>query len=135
MAKDIGAVLARLDAADGTGALLAAAWDGFQYLLIMAGEAAGPGSASFPALQLAATAAAAGRDTVGQAPSMPVTPGPPEPGPASLAATTLSDLAELAAALYGRLSQACALPGPAADQAAFGQAAAEAQAIRDLLGD
>lgn len=139
MAADTGDVLARLDAAAGDGDLLAAAWDSFDYVLIVAGAAADPGSAPFPALQLAAVAAAAGRDAVGHAPSMPATaalPGPDPPDPARLAGMMMAaELAELAAALHGRLSQAAALAAQAADRAALGQAAAEALAICDLLGD
>ncbi len=128
------AVLARLDAARGVPAILAATWDAFDFIRASAAELADPGSDVYAALLLAAVSAAAGRDAVGFAPSMPAGPGGEPAGDPGAGGIQAADvIAGLAAALLGHLSAAAGQAPVAGDRSAFERAATEAGSIRDLL--
>jgi hypothetical protein len=110
--------------------------NGFECLRILAGERAGSGSAGYPALMMAALAAAAGRDAVGCAPSMPAVPRAAGTARAGADGPAVAgEAAELAGALASRLSQAAGQSGLPGDRAASRQAALDATAICALLGE
>lgn len=131
--QDIAGAAAGLAAAGDVPGLLAAGWDAFEFARVAAEAAAGGLPDDYEALMFAAAAAAAGRDAVGFAPSMPVgsAPGPGGPGPG--AGVAADAIAALAAGLAGRMLAGARQAVLAGDKAAFEQAAQVAGSVRDLL--
>lgn len=115
-------------------ALLAAAYDAFEYMLLALRAAEGHAGALLPAFAMSAAAAANGRDAIASAPSLP--PGAP-PGPAALEAAAAADPGALADDLAGlglMLSERlAAAPAAPADRTACADGAAHARRIHWLL--
>ncbi len=126
----------RLREADGVAAVLAAAWEGFELIGVVAADSAERADDLYPAFMFARGAAVEGRNAVVLAPSMPAgdpasfsTPGLP-PGDMDKVADAL---AELASALSTRLREAALLAVDESDRLACEAAACQADRIGALL--
>jgi hypothetical protein len=130
---DVAGVTAGLAGAGDVPGLLAAGWDAFEFARAAAEAAAEGLPEDYAALMFAAAAAAAGRDAVGFAPSMPAGPAPGPDGPGPGAGVAADAIAALAAGLAGWMLTGARQAVLAGDRAAFEQAAREAGSVRDLL--
>lgn len=126
-------VTAGLAAAGDVPGLLAAGWDAFEFARLAAQAAAERLPEDYEALMFAAAAAAAGRDAVGFAPSMPAGPAARPGGPGPGAAAAGDAIAVLAGGLARRMRAGARQAALAGDRAAFEQAARDAGSVRDLL--
>ena len=122
--------------ADSVPSLLAAGWAAFELVMAVANAIADLSSDMYPALTLARGMAAAGRNAVAFAPSMPTNHAPPpdNPAPDTSDVDEVADaLAELASGLSARLVGAAGLATDARDRTACEDAADYAQQICSLL--
>lgn len=119
---------ARIERALDAPALLAAAFDGFEYILLSLRAAEGQASVLLPAFVMSAAAAANGRDAIARASSHSVSR---QLAPAAAAdpGEIADELAALGLLLATRLTEARIT----ADQAACEDAAAQARRIHELL--
>ena len=130
----------RLRHTAGLPAILAAAYDAFEDMLLAVRAHEDPAGGLFAAFMMAAAAAADGRDAVGFAPSLP--PCHSQDGPAGDDAAHAGESAENSAAaaaslsrlLMARLAEARRSSSDPADQAACADAIRCAKTIHDLLG-
>lgn len=126
----------RLREADGVAGVLAAAWDGFELIGVLAAAGAGLAADLYPAFMFAQGAAAEGRNAVVLAPSMPAGGLAPfgRPGLIEDDVEGVADaLAGLASALSARLREAAGLAVDDSDRLACENAAGEADRIGALL--
>lgn len=128
-----------LQAAHGLGAVLAAAYDAFEYILTAIRTYQDRAEDMFAAFAMSAASAADGRDAVAFAPSFPplVPRGTAAPAKASSAGRDAGEAADGLAAvsqlLAARLSAAAGWAQDPGDTAACAQAAGHAQSISVLL--
>jgi hypothetical protein len=125
----------RVEDAEEVAEILAACWEGFEFIHQVADRYAMPGTHRYHAFMFAMTAACLGRDAVGFAPSMPaisapaaIRPEPDETAPDDAA----GKISTLASAIYGKLT-AARCPDTSPDRRAFLTAAESAAEIMDLL--
>jgi hypothetical protein len=127
----------RVDAAAGTGEVLATCWDGFDFIQKAADRYAVAGTRQYHAFMFAMTSASLGRDALVFAPSMPKDPEPAaaQPVPEDTAPDdTAEEISVLASAMHDKLTAALAdCPDSPKDQHAFLLAAESAAVVRDLL--
>jgi hypothetical protein len=129
----------RLQHATALAAVLDAAYDAFEQMLLALRAAENPASGLFAAFVMAAASAADGRDTVAFAPSLPPRPGTQASadGDAELAGESAEAVAESLAALTRLLTVRLARAGASApdpgDRAACADAAWCAEYIYGLL--
>jgi hypothetical protein len=123
-------------------ALLDAAYEAFEAMLAVIRAHDDPGSGLFVPMVMAGAQAAAGRDRVGWAPSLPprglrrlAAGRPDETGPFQAAGTAATWLAGLCRVLAGRLDEAAALAADPGDQDRCAGAAGCAREIALLMGD
>ncbi|SRR6266508_4910142 len=136
MVQAIAAMRARVDDADGLEGTLAASWDAFELIRMVALRRTERADGSFAAFMLASASAANGRDVVGFAPSLPLgQAAKTDPGEAELGEVDLlaDALAGLASALSARLLAAARLAAHGADRAACRDGAREADNVHALL--
>jgi hypothetical protein len=127
----------RVEDAEEVAEILAACWEGFEFIQQVADRYAMPGTPRYHPFMFAMTAACLGRDAVGFAPSMPaisapaaIRPEPDETAPDDAA----GEISTLASAIHGKLTATAACcPDTPADRRAFLTAAESAAEIRDLL--
>jgi hypothetical protein len=132
---------ARMEAAYGVPAILAASYSAFDQLLLAIREDEERADGLFAAFVMAAASAADGRDALTAAPSLPLPL--PRPGdlisgagdPAGLVSIddVADELAGLSQVLMTRLGHAASHSADRSDQAACAEAARSAEAIRSLL--
>ena len=134
--QEIDALRVRLGVAGCIGDTLAAGWDTFELVEVVANDYADRAPDTFAAFLFAAAFAADGRDAVGFAPSMPACPGIP----AGFAVSGSGDMCEVVRELAGlvstlgtRLQAAVHQAGSPGDRRACERAAREAGRICDLL--
>ena len=128
----------RVEQADSLAALLDAAHDAFEDMLLVIRAHEDPEDGMFIPLVMAAASAADGRDAIAFAPSLPphrlhpATAGerPHEPGPTRAIASKLAALSEL---LARRLTEAARSAPISADRSACTDAARSARDIQALL--
>ena len=130
--------LARQRLADAVGlpAVLAAGWEIFELIAVIAALSADEASDMYPAFTFARGAAVSGRDAIAFAPSTPPTAGDPVPSPPEPARDvyeTADALAGLASALRMRLRESAELAVDTADRSACERAATDAERITGLL--
>jgi len=126
----------RLVDPDGLPAVLAAGWEIFELITIIASASADESSDLYPAFTFARGAAVSGRNAIAFALSMPPVPADTAhspPKPAGDPYETADVLAGLASALGGRLRDSAGLASAAADRSACEDAAREAERIAQLL--
>jgi hypothetical protein len=127
---------ARLRGAPDLPGTLAAGFDAFEAIRLLARGNEDRDPALFAAFMYAADAAIDGREALTPSPSLPP-PAYPRPTVLPAAAANLDDvagaMASLAALLAGRLSGAAAATADPADQAACAQAAEAARVIYQLM--
>ena len=137
----IAAARIRLTRVEGVPAVLAAAYDAFEDILLVVRHHEERAGTEFPAFVLAALDAASGRDWIGDAPSLP--PLPVRPHPAAGAPDLLDgsswaqvalEVAGLAQLLAEVLAAAAVRAGNPQDRACCQQAATFAGRVRDMLG-
>jgi hypothetical protein len=134
--QEIDALRDRLDAADCVADTLAAGWDTFELVEVIADDYADRAPDTFAAFLFAAASAAEGRDAVGFAPSMPASPGIPIGFVVSDSrdmCEVVGELAGLVSILGTRLQAAVHRADSPGDRRAFEHAAREAGRICDLL--
>jgi hypothetical protein len=139
----------RLEQAAGLSAVLGAAYEAFEDMLLALEDLQDPGGGAFAAFMMSGASAASGRDAVAEAPSLPppssvdtrwsgqAGTGPPAPDPLPASATAgdaAADLAGLSRVLKGRLDEARALAVDAGDRVACVRASRYAAEICSLLG-
>jgi hypothetical protein len=137
--NDLAVVRARLEQASDLPAILDAAYEAFESMLLLIHGQQDQARAGFAAFVMAAASVANGRDAVASAPSLPpAAPGrtPPASGDPVTDVTqeeAAAVLAELSQLLASRLADAAAWAPDAADRAACGVAARHARAVWSLL--
>jgi hypothetical protein len=117
-------------------ATLEAAWDAFELMMRIADDYCGDEVDISAGFVMASSAATAGGNAAGWAPSMPATAGPAPvyARPDGIDPHAVADLlAGLAGTLAARLHQAAAQASQAGDLAACQDAAAAADEIRELM--
>ena len=127
----------RLQSAKGLAAVLDAAHDAFEEMLVVIRAHEDPADGIFVPLVMAAASAAEGRNAITFAPSLPprrlhAAPRAEEPGDAGAKAFT-AELAALSELLAARLTEAARSAPDHADQAACRDAARSARNIQALL--
>ena len=136
----IAAARIRLTSAEGVPAVLAAAYDAFEDILLVVRHHEERAGTEFPAFVLAALDAASGRDWLGDAPSLPPVARPhPAAGESDLLdgsswAQVAFEVAGLAQVLADVLAAAAVRAGDPQDRACCQQAATFAGRVRDMLG-
>jgi hypothetical protein len=139
----------RLEQAAGLSAVLGAAYDAFEDMLLAVEDLQDPAGGAFAAFMMSGASAAGGRDAVAAAPSLPP-PGPvdarwsgqADSGPAvpdllsasAAAGDAAADVAGLSRVLTDRLAEAGALAVDAGDRVACARASRYAAEICSLLG-
>ena len=126
----------RLADADGVPAVLAAGWEIFELITIIASASADESPDLYPAFTFARGAAVSGRNAIAFAPSMPPVPASAahsSPKPAGNEYEIADALVGLALALGGRLRESAGLASDGADRSACEDAAHEAECIAKLL--
>jgi hypothetical protein len=139
----------RLEQAVGLSAVLGAACDAFEDMLLALEDLQDPAGGTFAAFMMSGASAASGRDAVAAAPSLPPPSpadarwsrqdgtGPPAPDllpPSATVGDAAADLAGLSRVLTGRLAEAQALAVDAGDRRACAEASRYAAEICSLLG-
>jgi hypothetical protein len=126
----------QLREADGVAGVLAAGWENFELIGVLAADSAEKAADMYPAFMFARGAAVDGRNAIMLAPSMPAG------GPASFGSPELSTgdvdevadaLAGLASAMSARLREAALLAVDDGDRIACENAARDADQIGELL--
>jgi len=134
--KQIELIEQHLREADSVAGVLAAGWEIFELIGVLAADGAGQAADLYPAFMFARGAAVGGRNAIALAPSMPTGDpasfGSPEPSPSDV--NEIADtLAGLASALSARLREAVRLAADDGDRIACEDAARDADRINDLL--
>jgi hypothetical protein len=122
--------------ADDVPGLLAAGWEIFELVRIVAAEGAGQAADMYPAFTFARGSAVSGLNAIALAPSMPTGPAARSDSSAQLADDVyeIADaIASLAGALSTRLREAAGLAADSDDRAACENAAGDAEKISGLL--
>lgn len=117
--------------------LLAASFEAFELIRILARAGEDMVPALFAALMTTADAAVDGREAITAAPSLPPPTGPPPSASIPAGTSTgqiISALASLSALLHTRLAETASSAPTPADQASCGEAAGAARRIYRLMG-
>ncbi len=126
----------QLREADGMAGVLAASWESFEIIGVVAADSAEKAADMYPAFMFARGAAVEGRNALVLAPSMPAG-GPPSFGNPELSTSDMDEVADalagLASALSARLREAALLAVDDDDRIACQNAARDADQIGELL--
>jgi hypothetical protein len=134
--QEIDVLRDRLDAAGCVTDTLAAGWDTFALVEVIADDYADRAPDKFAAFLFAAASAAEGRDSIGFAPSMPASPGIPigfAESDSRDMCDVVGELADLVSILGTRLQAAAHRADSPGDRRACEHAARDAGRICDLL--
>lgn len=134
--KQIELIEQHLREADGVAGVLAAGWEIFELISVLAADGAEQAADLYPAFVFARGAAVGGRNAIALAPSMPAGD-PASFGSPELSASDVNEIADtlagLASALSARLREAARLAADDGDRIACEDAARDADRISELL--